>query len=109
MESERILLATRKSIEADGDLLRGDGGERAAIEAAMRALEDACAGSDPRKIQSGIDELDRQTKDFAGRRMNRAIARAIGGRKVDEVDDEVAHAKGIEHAHDAPDMGQVGR
>ena len=79
VESERILLATRKSIEADGDLL--EKGERAAIEGAMRALEESCKGEDPRKIQSGIDELDRQTKGFAGRRMNRAIARAIGGRR----------------------------
>ena len=31
--------------------------------------------------------------------MNRAIAKAIGGRKVDAVGDEVAHAKGIENAH----------
>jgi hypothetical protein len=38
--------------------------------------------------------------------MNRAIARAIGGRKVDDVDHEVEHAKGIEHAHDAPDLGR---
>ncbi len=100
VESERILLATRKSIDADGDLLAP--GERASIEEAMRALEDACKGGgvDPRKIQNGIDELDRRTKDFAGRRMNRAIARAIAGRKVDEVESKVEHAKGIEHAHD---------
>ena len=104
VESERILLATRKSIEADGDLL--EKGERGAIAEAMRALEDACKGQDPRKIQNGIDELDRQTKAFAGRRMNRAIARAIGGRKVDEVDREVEHAKGVEHAHDAPELGR---
>ena len=102
VESQRILLATRKSLESDADLL--EAGEKDAIEKAMRALEEACRGEDPRKIQNGIDELDRATKDFAGRRMNRAIARAIGGRKVDEVNREVEHAKGIEHAHDAPDL-----
>jgi molecular chaperone HscA len=70
----------------------------------MEALERACVGDDPRKIQSGVDELDRTTKEFAGRRMNRAIARAIGGRRVDDVGEEVEHAKGIERAHDAPDL-----
>jgi len=98
VESQRILLATRKSIESDADLL--EPGERDAIEKAMAALEDACSGNDPRKIQNGIDELDRVTKGFAGRRMNRAIARAIGGRKVEEVNAEVEHAKGIENAHE---------
>jgi molecular chaperone HscA len=99
VEAQRILLATHKTIEADADLL--EPGERPVIESAMRTLEEACKGEDPRAIQSGIDDLDRATKAFAGRRMNRAIAKAIAGRKVDEVDREVAHAKGIEHAHDA--------
>jgi molecular chaperone HscA len=110
VEAQRILLATRKSLESDADLL--EAGEQASIEAAMSALEAACRGADPakpgradadadpRKIQSGIDELDRVTKSFAGRRMNRAIARAIGGRKVDEVNAQVEHAKGIENAHE---------
>jgi molecular chaperone HscA len=98
VEAQRILLATRKTLEADPDLL--EAGERPAIDAAMKALEEGCRGEDPRKIQNAIDDLDRATKDFAGRRMNRAIAKAIGGRKLDEVDKEVAHAKGIEHAHD---------
>jgi len=101
VEAQRILLATHKSLDADADLL--EGGERASIEGAMSALEAACRGEDPRAIQAGIDELDRATKSFAGRRMNRAIARAIGGRKVDDVNREVEHAKGIERAHeDAP-------
>jgi molecular chaperone HscA len=98
VESQRILLATRKSIESDADLL--EPGERESIEKAMAALEDACRGDDPRKIQNGIDELDRVTKSFAGRRMNRAIARAIAGRDVEEVNREVEHAKGVENAHE---------
>ncbi|HEY1954659.1 MAG TPA: Fe-S protein assembly chaperone HscA [Polyangiaceae bacterium] len=98
VEAQRILLATNKSLEADADLL--EPGEKGAIETAMRGLDEACRGEDPRKIQNGIDELDRVTKSFAGRRMNRAIARAIGGRKVDEVNREVEHAKGIERAHE---------
>jgi len=104
VEGQRIMLATQKSLGTDADLL--EPGEHVAIQGAMRALDEACSGEDPRKIQSAIDDLDRATKAFAGRRMNRAIARAIGGRKVDDVDHEVEHAKGIEHAHDAPDLGR---
>jgi molecular chaperone HscA len=36
---------------------------------------------------------------FAGRRMNRAIARAIEGRKLDDVEKTVEHALGIDAAH----------
>jgi molecular chaperone HscA len=46
-----------------------------------------------------IEALDDATKAFAGRRMNRAIARAIEGRRVDVVEKSVAHAKGVEEAH----------
>ena len=98
VEAGRILLATKKSLDVDGDLL--EAGERGRVDGAMSARERACDGDDPRAIQNGIDELDRVTKDFAGRRMNRAISRAIGGRKVEEVDREVEHAKGIERAHE---------
>jgi molecular chaperone HscA len=98
VEAQRIALATRKSIASDADLL--EPGEHVAIDAAIAALEAACTGNDPRKIQNAIDDLDRTTKGFAGRRMNRAIARAIGGRKVDDVGKEVEHAKGIERAHE---------
>jgi molecular chaperone HscA len=94
VEAQRIVLATRKSLEADADLL--EEGEHRAIDAAIGSLEGACTGNDPRKIQNAIDDLDRATKSFAGRRMNRAIARAIGGRRVDDVGKEVEHAKGIE-------------
>jgi len=97
VEASRIVLATKKSMESDADLL--EQGEREAIESAIVALEAACKREDPKKIQGAIDDLDRATKSFAGRRMNRAIARAIGGRNVDDVGKEVEHAKGIEHAH----------
>ena len=40
VEAQRILLATRKTLESDPDLL--EPGEKPAIEAAMRALEVAC-------------------------------------------------------------------
>jgi molecular chaperone HscA len=56
-------------------------------------------GDDPSRLQSRIESLDDATKAFAGRRMNRAIARAIEGRRLELVEDKVKHAKGIEEAH----------
>ena len=97
VEAHRILLATHKALEADVDLL--EPGERDRIVAACDALEESARGEDPGKIHARIESLDDATKAFAGRRMNRAIARAIEGRRVDAVEKSVEHAKGIEEAH----------
>jgi molecular chaperone HscA len=43
-----------------------------------------------------IEDLDRISKPFAGRRMDRSIARAIAGRAVTDLEHETAHARGIE-------------
>jgi molecular chaperone HscA len=83
VEAHRILAATAKAVEADAALL--EAGEREVIRAAMAALERAAAGTDPAKMHAGIDAVDMASKAFAARRMNRAIAQAIAGRRVDEV------------------------
>jgi molecular chaperone HscA len=83
VEAHRLLVATRKAVDADAALLGP--GEREPIEAAMRALEEAARGEDPSRIQARIDEVDLATNEFAARRMNRAIARAIEGKRVDDV------------------------
>ncbi len=83
VEAHRILAATAKAVEADAALL--EVGEREAIKAAMADLERAAVGTDPAKMHAGIDAVDAASKAFAARRMNRAIAQAIAGRRVDEV------------------------
>jgi molecular chaperone HscA len=97
VEATRILSAARKSLAVDADLL--EPGEGARIETACAALEAAARGEDPGRVHAGIEALDDATKAFAGRRMNRAIARAIEGRRVDAVEKSVEHARGIEEAH----------
>jgi molecular chaperone HscA len=97
VEARRILAATRKALESDTDLL--EPGERERIEAAWAALEEAARGQDPSRVHARIEGLDDATKSFAGRRMNRAIARAMAGQRVDAVERSVEHAKGIEEAH----------
>ena len=62
----------------------------------MSALEAACNGSEPAKITRGIDAVDASTKEFAGRRMNQAIARAISGQRVDDLSRQVEKARGVE-------------
>jgi molecular chaperone HscA len=97
VEAHRVLVSTKKSLDADPDLL--EAGERERIETALAALEDAAQREDSKRITLRIEDLDGATKDFAGRRMNRAIARAIEGHKLDDVEGVVEKAKGVEEAH----------
>jgi molecular chaperone HscA len=105
VEATRVAAGTRKSVAGDPDLLVT--GEKAKIEAALAALDAACAGVDAGRIQLRLDDLDAATKDFAARRMNRAIAKAIEGHKLEEVEKTVEHAKGIEKAHEGKPLPEL--
>jgi molecular chaperone HscA len=99
VEAERLLLATRKALAADADLLAE--GERAKVESSMAELARAMEGSSATLVHARAEALDRATHDWAGRRMDRAVARAIGGKALGDVEAQVAHAKGVEAAHAA--------
>lgn len=94
IEASRVLMATQKAIDEDPALL--EEAERARIGAAIDALRAACEGSDHRRIQVRIDELDEATHEFAGRRMDRAMKAALAGRDVGSLESETAHATGID-------------
>ncbi|HKQ68913.1 MAG TPA: Fe-S protein assembly chaperone HscA [Polyangiaceae bacterium] len=102
VEAERIRRATEQALAADADLLEPGEGER--IGRVMNALAESLAGTNASIIQNRIDELDETTHGWAGRRMNRAVARAIEGKRVGDVEATVATAKGVE-AHLAAEQG----
>jgi molecular chaperone HscA len=99
VEAHRIVEATKKAVAQDADLL--DAAERTRIEEACARATASAQGQDPSRLRADIEALDAATKAFAGRRMDRAIAQAIEGRRVDAVEKSVEHAKGIEAAHAA--------
>jgi molecular chaperone HscA len=83
VEAERLLLATRAALAADGDLL--DAAERQAIEAQLAAVEAAREGSDHHPIDAAVEALAKSTEAFAAERMNRGIRQALAGKRVEEV------------------------
>jgi molecular chaperone HscA len=95
VEAERVLHATRKALEADADLLES-AEERKVIDEAMTALERAVLGDKPALIRLSTEDLDRATHTWAGQRMDRAIARAIAGKEIEQIEKSVAHAKGVD-------------
>ena len=83
VEALRLAEATHGALAADGDLL--DGSERAVVEQALAALSAAAAGDSVTGIRSAIEALGRITDDFAARRMNRSIQRALSGRSIESL------------------------
>ncbi|MBL8520527.1 MAG: Fe-S protein assembly chaperone HscA [Betaproteobacteria bacterium] len=84
VEASRTVEAVRSALAADGAILLNDR-ERQAIEAAMQALEHAATGDDPAAIKSALAALGAATAEFAARRMDRSVARALTGKRIDDV------------------------
>lgn len=83
VEAERMRLATRSALAADGDLLTAE--ERAAIESLLVQLEAVREGEDHHAITAAVETLAKGTEAFAAQRMNRSIHHALAGRRVEEV------------------------
>ncbi len=94
VEAERVVLATKKALATDGELLSVE--EKARVEEALSGLEQAIKGDRASLIQARTDQLDDATHAWAGRRMDRAVAQAIAGKRVDAVEGTVAEARGVD-------------
>ncbi len=82
VEAQRLVEAVEAALAADGRLLRAD--ERADIDEEIALLKKRIAGTDHRAIKAGIDSLNAATQDFAARRMDQGIKRALTGQKIVE-------------------------
>lgn len=83
VEAERMLIATRTALNADGDLLAVS--EIETIETLMADLQTRRAQIDHHAIDAAVEALAKATEYFAGERMNRSIRRALSGRSVDQI------------------------
>ena len=83
VEADRLVEATRAALSADGDLLSA--AERHQVDALVERLGAARLGEDLNAMRAALDALARGTEAFAARRMDRAVARALTGRKVEDV------------------------
>jgi molecular chaperone HscA len=83
VEAERMLLATRAALQADGDLL--EAAERTHVDALLAALEACRESTDHAAIDEAVEALAKGTEGFAAERMNRSIRAALAGRTVDQI------------------------
>jgi molecular chaperone HscA len=80
VEGQRLIEATESAVRADGALLSSQ--ERALVEEKVRNLQALLGGSDHRAIKQAIEALNDATQDFAARRMDEGVRRALSGRRI---------------------------
>jgi molecular chaperone HscA len=83
VEGERMLDAVEGALREDADLISAE--EQGAVRAELDALRKTLTCSDHRTIKAAIERVNRATEAFAGRRMDRAVKRALAGRKVESL------------------------
>ena len=84
VEADRLIEATQAALAQDADLI--DANALATVNAALVRLGESRAGTDRRAIGAAIDALNRETADFAARRMDKSIRKALAGRSIGEID-----------------------
>ena len=83
VEAERMIEATEAALAEDAHLLAAT--EIAKITETIRKLRETAAGDNRRLINIAMDDLGYETQEFAHRRMDQSIKRALAGRKVDDL------------------------
>jgi molecular chaperone HscA len=83
VDADRIILAIRSALEADGDLLSAS--EREAIDKDILGLQQVATGEDAAAIEASIKALAARTEAFAAQRMNRGIRQALAGKNLQDI------------------------
>jgi molecular chaperone HscA len=83
VELDRMLLATRSALQADGGLLSVQ--ERAAIDALLVAAEQARVADATAAMNEATERLAKGTEAFAAQRMNAGIRNALSGKNIESV------------------------
>jgi molecular chaperone HscA len=81
VDADRMLLATRSALAADGQLLNA--AERAHIDALMATLQAAIpTEQDAKALEDCTQALAKGTEAFAAERMNHSIQKALSGQNI---------------------------
>ena len=81
VDADRLIAATESALAIDSDLLDQD--ERANIDGALAAVRRLRDGDDRAALGRAVAALNHATGDFAARRMDRGVARALTGKRID--------------------------
>jgi molecular chaperone HscA len=85
VDARRLVEATQAALAENGDALLS-AEERAALEKLVAALDNALAGDDLAALKRASDALNHGTVEFAARRMNLSVRKALTGHRLDELE-----------------------
>ncbi len=83
VEARRTIQATETALNTDGDLL--DATERATIEQLIAETRRHLQGDSATVLHDAVEALTKGTEQFAARRMNRSIRKALSGKAIKDV------------------------
>ena len=84
VEAQRLLEAIDAALREDAHLLAQD--ERQRVDADIAKLKSVVEGDDKTAIDTAMHQLSHTTEDFAARRMDQSVKRALAGKKLEELD-----------------------
>ncbi|MDR2637571.1 MAG: Fe-S protein assembly chaperone HscA [Zoogloeaceae bacterium] len=84
VEAQRLIEATEAALKEDAHLLARE--EIARIETAVARLQSLVLGDNRRQITLAMDDLAFETQEFAHRRMDQNVRRALSGKSMAELE-----------------------
>jgi molecular chaperone HscA len=84
VDGERLADAVRTALDSDGELIRP--AQRAEIERLLAALRARLGGEDHRAIKQAADALNRASEEFASRRMDASVRKALAGQRITDLE-----------------------
>jgi molecular chaperone HscA len=83
IEADSLIELTRAALKDDGDLLSDE--ERLAIVRHLDNLIEKRHGDDVNALRLALAQTNVATMEFAARRMNRSVQKALSGKAIDTV------------------------
>jgi molecular chaperone HscA len=83
VNAQRLILATESALAADSGLL--DEPELVEVNALLDRVREASGGDDHDAIKAAVEALGQGTEEFAARRMDSSVRRALTGKRLDEI------------------------
>lgn len=85
VDAQRLIEAIQAALAEDGDTLL-NANERQQIQTHIDALLALCQGTDSHAVKQASDALNHATEDFAAKRMDASVQKALAGKNLDSLE-----------------------
>ncbi len=87
VEADRLLHSLEQALATDGQALLSDD-ERQVLVREMQQLAELRNNGDARTVEKGVQHLAKVSDEFAARRMDHSIRKALRGQSVDDIEEK---------------------